>query len=61
MITRSGAFFPVRGTERYAGGAADADWRMLMPIGFFAFLNILFGVWSGPIMDFIGRISAGLI
>ena len=55
------AFFPVRGTDRYPYGLKEAGWRMLVPIGFFAFLNILFGVWSGPVMDFISRISAGII
>jgi multicomponent Na+:H+ antiporter subunit D len=55
------AFFPVRGTDRYPSGLKEAGLRMLVPIGFFAFLNIMFGVWSGPIMDFIGRIAAGLI
>ena len=55
------AFFPVRGTDRYPYGLKEAGWRMLVPIGFFAFLNVLFGIWSGPVMDFISRISAGLI
>jgi multicomponent Na+:H+ antiporter subunit D len=55
------AFFPVRGTDRYPYGLKEAGWRMLVPIGFFAFLNILFGVWSGPVMDFISRISSGII
>ena len=55
------AFFPVRGTDRYPSGLKEAGWRMLVPIGFFAFLNVLFGIWSGPVMDFISRISAGLI
>ena len=55
------AFFPVRGTERYAGGAADADWRMLMPIGFFSIVNVIFGMFPGPIIGFLEKIAAGLI
>jgi multicomponent Na+:H+ antiporter subunit D len=55
------AFFPMSGTDSYPSGIREAGLFMLVPIGFFAFLNILFGVWSGPVMDFIGRISAGLM
>ncbi|MBR3154426.1 MAG: proton-conducting membrane transporter, partial [Lachnospiraceae bacterium] len=55
------AFFPVRGTDGYPSGLKEAGWRMLVPIGFFAFLKILFGHWAGPVMDFISRISSGFI
>lgn len=55
------AFFPVQGTDRYPGGIREAGWRMLVPIGSFAFLNILFGVWPGPVMGFIARIAEGLL
>ncbi|MCR5294667.1 MAG: proton-conducting membrane transporter [Lachnospiraceae bacterium] len=55
------AFFPAKGTERYQGGAADADLRMLVPIGVFSFVNVLFGMFPGPIMGFLEKIAAGLI
>ena len=55
------AFFPMRGTDRYSGGMQEAGWRILLPIGFFAAVNILFGVFPGPVMSFIGRIAGGMI
>jgi multicomponent Na+:H+ antiporter subunit D len=55
------AFFPVRGTERYTGGVSDADLRMLVPIGVFSVINVLFGLFPGPVIGFLEKIAAGLI
>ncbi len=42
-------------------GIKEAGLLMLAPIGIFAALNIIFGVWPAPVLDFLGRIAAGLI
>lgn len=57
------AFFPMRGKDTFPAneGICDAGWRMLVPIGFFSILNILFGVWSAPVLDFLGKIAGGMI
>ena len=52
------AFFPIGdGKLRYPGGVREADWRMLVPIGVFTVLNVLFGVWSGPVSAFLSSIA----
>lgn len=57
------AFFPQKGTDRYQDlpGRKEASWMMLGPIAFFGVLNILFGIWSGPIVRFLEQISLGSI
>ena len=57
------AFFPVRGKDRYG---EDSDVKevgilMLTPIVTATVVNILFGLFSGGIMEFIGSIAAGII
>ena len=55
------AFFPGGEKTYYRSGKRDdADGWMLTPILVFAVLNIVFGVFPGGIMDFIGRIASGL-
>lgn len=54
------AYFPPAGTARYEPGVREADWRMLLPIGVFTGANLLFGLWSGPVMDWIGAIARGM-
>ena len=34
---------------------------MLIPIALFSILNILFGVYPGPILDFLTKIASGLL
>lgn len=53
------AFFPVQ--SRYPARIREADWRMLFPAAFFTAANVLFGVWSGPIMAFVESIARGMI
>ncbi len=61
------AFFPPAGTDRYAapgpGGrrAGEARPLMLAPILIFSVLNVVLGIFPGPVMDFIRRIAEGLI
>lgn len=57
------AYFPMRGTNYYTGltGRKEAGWRMLVPIGFFAVLNVAFGLYSGPIIHFLESIAAGVM
>ena len=47
--------------EETAVGIREADWRMLVPIGLFTAANIAFGVWSGPIMNFLEAVSRGAV
>ncbi len=56
------AFFPMKGTDNYApGGRKDADLLMLAPIAVFGVINIVFGVYPGPVMSFLEKISQGLL
>ena len=57
------AFFPMQGTDNYAylQGRREAGWRMLVPIGFFAVLNVLFGLFSGPVLAFLENIATGVM
>ncbi len=57
------AFFPVRGTDRYAGKerSDEGGWRMLVPLCVFTLAEILFGVWPGPLLGFITKIAESLL
>ena len=56
------AFFPFQGTDRYEGCTRqDAGKRMLIPITFFTIINVLFGIFPGPVMAFLEKIASGLI
>ena len=56
------AFFPVSDENRWKGKElTDPGWRMLLPIGIFTAVNVLLGIFPGPIMDFLGKIAAGAI
>ncbi len=56
------AFFPMEGKDRYADvpGSLEADRMMLAPIVVFGIVNILFGIFPGPVLDFLQRAAAGL-
>lgn len=56
------AFAPSSGENRYTDGIRlkDADPLMILPIAAFSVFNILFGIWPGPILRFIGQIAAGI-
>ncbi len=53
------AFFPKGAPEHSA--IREADWRMLIPIVTFTVLNILLGVWSGPVISFLSNIAEGIL
>ncbi|MCR4672629.1 MAG: proton-conducting membrane transporter [Lachnospiraceae bacterium] len=56
------AFMPMNGTDRYVGAkVSDANWKILVPIGIFAALTVVFGIFPGPIMDLLSRIAAGAL
>lgn len=57
------AFFPMEGKDRYANvsGITEADRKMLVPIVFFGILNIVFGVYSAPVIGFLEKIAGGLL
>ena len=54
------AFFPEAGKSSPEGGVHEAPWQMLLPIGVFAALNILFGLFPGLVTGFIQGISMGV-
>ena len=47
--------------SRYPQGVQEASWRMLVPIGLFTAANLLFGLWSGPVMAFLESIARGAL
>ena len=56
------AFFPVSDENRWKEKElSDPGWRMLLPIGVFTAVNVLLGIFPGPVMEFLGKIAAGLI
>ena len=57
------AFFPVMGKDRYGEDSPvkEADILMLIPIVFFTVVNILFGIFSGGIMEFLEKIASGAL
>lgn len=56
------AFFPVKGTDLWADTElSDPGWRMMLPIVIFTILDIVFGVFPGPVMGFLNQVSRGVI
>ena len=55
------AFFPMEGGDRFPGRGSllEADKMMLTPVLFFAAADIVFGVASGPVMEFLRGIAEG--
>lgn len=52
------AFFPKKDFE---GEAQDPNWYMLLPLGFFAVVIILFGLHSAPIVSFFTEVANGAL
>ncbi len=57
------AFFPMDGSDRYEGNTEvkEAHPLMLVPIVVFGILNVVMGIFPGPVMDLIGKIASGMI
>ncbi len=57
------AFFSTRGKELFPDESAhlEPSWLMLVPVGAFTAASIYFGVHSEWVIDFLGRISQGLL
>lgn len=55
------AFFPGRDFDYHTlDGVKDPNWKMLVPLFVFTFFIILFGIYSGPLVDFFYSVAAGL-
>ena len=56
------AFFPMRGTDRFAGQrrSNEGGWRMLLPIGCFTACQIYFGLHPEWLLAYIEKIAGGL-
>jgi len=54
------AFFPMQGKDRYSeeGSATEAGLLMLLPIAVFSVVNVVFGVWPGPILNWLRALAA---
>ncbi len=57
------AFFSVRGKDLYPDDSKhlEPSWLMLVPIGVFTAAAIYFGVHAEPVIDFLTRVSQGLL
>lgn len=59
------AFFPMAGTDKYINTdeyvAQEVNALMLIPICGFTLINIVFGVYPGPLIAFIKHIAYGLM
>ncbi len=56
------AYFPFKGTDQFAGIAKsdEGGWRMLVPLSVFTASQIFFGLFPGPILDYISKITLGM-
>ena len=39
----------------------DPDWRMVLPLTLFVIAMVVFGVYSGPLVNFFTSVANGLI
>lgn len=58
------AFFPMEGTDKYYGSddyvAKEVSMLMLFPICAFTLVNVIFGIFPGPLTAFIEKIAWGI-
>lgn len=55
------AFFPAAGTDRYSGSTVrEANAFMLVPIAAFLAADLWFGLFPGPVSDFVRQIAEGI-
>ena len=57
------AFFPMEGTDRFAGQrrSNEGGWRMVVPIGIFTACQLYFGLHPDWLIAYIERIAGGLL
>lgn len=56
------AFFPGKDFDYKAlEGIHDPNWQMLVPLGIFCFFILYFGLHSGPVMEFLTKVSEGML
>lgn len=54
------AFFPGKGfDEKSLDGVKEADWKMLVPIVIFTAVIVILGLYSGPLMGFLTKVTGG--
>ncbi|MBR6762999.1 MAG: proton-conducting membrane transporter [Clostridia bacterium] len=55
------AFFPRRGQDKFlTSNVTDPTWHMLVPMGVFAILCVVLGLWPQPVIGLLESISLGL-
>ncbi|MGN0388660.1 MAG: complex I subunit 5 family protein [Suilimivivens sp.] len=55
------AFFPEKGFDnRKRKEYRDPSWKMMVPLSIFAIFILIFGLYSGPIVDFLTDVANGL-
>ena len=55
------AFFPRRGQDKFlTSNVTDPTWHMLVPMGVFAILCVVLGLWPQPVLGLLESISLGL-
>lgn len=56
------AFFPGKDFDyRTLDGITDPTWRMLLPLGIFVVLMILFGLHSAPVVSMLSKLAAAAV
>ncbi len=56
------AFFPMGDSDLYKDKPVhEAHVLMLIPLSFFTLVNVVFGVWPGPVIALVEKISQGLM
>ena len=57
------AFFPVEGTNQFPDAKRNSEggWRMLVPLYIFTICQVIFGVFPGPLLEFITKLTEGLL
>lgn len=54
-------FFPEKGVDEKAlEGVKDPGWQMVLPLMLFSIAIIGFGVYSGPLTDFLTKVVNGV-
>ena len=60
IVVRAFVLAPEENDEGYEK-AKDPTWRMMLPLYIFAIGCVLFGLYSGPIVDYFTKIASGLL